>query len=264
MSLRTKVLSGVFWIGSARVLSQITNWAISIVVIRLLTPADYGLLAMATVFLSFVVIFAEAGMGVALIQAKDLNEAMLRSAFGAIIAISVRARRADVSGGPFYRRLLRRGPGDGGRARHRAQYAAVHVLHHPGRPCLPATWTSKGRPWCRWEAACSGGCARWDMALSGYGVWALVAGQLTMHACMAIGLNAISPFLKWPDFSLRGARATLAFGGKVTASRVLWFLSSQADILIGGKMLGKELLGYLLGFDARRVAAGAEDRLPDQ
>ena len=70
MSLRTKVLSGVFWIGSARVLSQITNWAISIVVIRLLTPADYGLLAMATVFLSFVVIFAEAGMGVALIRQR--------------------------------------------------------------------------------------------------------------------------------------------------------------------------------------------------
>ena len=89
MSLRTQVLSGVFWVGSARVLSQITNWAISIVVIRLPTPADYGLLAMATVFLSFVVIFAEAGMGVALIQAKDLNEAVLRSAFGAIIAISV-------------------------------------------------------------------------------------------------------------------------------------------------------------------------------
>ena len=242
MSLRTKVLSGVFWTGSARVLSQITSWAISIVVIRLLTPADYGLLAMATVVLSFVVIFAEAGMGVALIQAKDLNEAVLRSAFGAIIAISVALVALMYLAAPFIAAFY-----DEDRVTAVVRVTALNMLL--SMFCIiPGSVLARDLDFKR-QAVVSvgsnllGGLCTLAMALSGYGVWALVAGQLMMHACMAIGLNAISPFLKWPDFSLRGGRATLAFGGKVTASRVLWFLSSQADILIGGKMLGKELLG---------------------
>ena len=242
MSLRTKVLSGVFWTGSARVLSQITNWAISIVVIRLLTPADYGLLAMATVFLSFVVMFAEAGMGVALIQAKDLNEAVLRSAFGAIIAISVALVALMYLAAPFIAAFY-----DEARVTAVVRVTSLNMLL--SMFCIiPGAVLARDLDFKR-QAVVSvgsnlfGGLCTLGMAFSGYGVWALVAGQLTMHACLAIGLNAISPFLKWPDFSLRGARATLAFGGKVTASRVLWFFSSQADILIGGKMLGKELLG---------------------
>jgi O-antigen/teichoic acid export membrane protein len=59
-----------------------------------------------------------------------------------------------------------------------------------------------------------------------------------------VAINVLSPFLKWPDFSLRGARSLVAFGGQLTATRALWFVYSQADIFIAGKLLGKELLGF--------------------
>jgi len=50
--------------------------------------------------------------------------------------------------------------------------------------------------------------------------------------------------LKWPSFSLSGVRSFLVVGGQFTAARILWFLYSQADIFIAGKLLGKELLGF--------------------
>ena len=82
------------------------------------------------------------------------------------------------------------------------------------------------------------------LALSGYGVWSLVAGSLVTSTLNTAGLNLIAPFLKWPDFSFRGARSLLVFGGQVTGARVLWHFYSQSDVLIAGKLLGQELLGF--------------------
>jgi len=87
MNLRSKVLSGLFWVGGTRLLSQVLTWAITIVVIRLLTPADYGLLAMSTVFMGLLNLVAEAGLGAALIQAPEVDDLTLRRIFGAVIVI---------------------------------------------------------------------------------------------------------------------------------------------------------------------------------
>jgi hypothetical protein len=53
MSFRQKVLSGLYWTGSARLAAQVLSWATTLVVIRLLSPAEYGLIAMAMVFPAF-------------------------------------------------------------------------------------------------------------------------------------------------------------------------------------------------------------------
>ena len=47
MSFRQKVIVGFYWTGGARIASQLLTWAITLYIIRLLTPGDYGLLAMA-------------------------------------------------------------------------------------------------------------------------------------------------------------------------------------------------------------------------
>src|SRR5438309_7311792 len=87
MSLRREVLSGLFWAGGMRLLGQVLTWAVTIVVIRLLSPNDYGLLAMATVFVSFLILMAEAGLGAALVQAPEVDDFMLRGIFGAVILV---------------------------------------------------------------------------------------------------------------------------------------------------------------------------------
>jgi O-antigen/teichoic acid export membrane protein len=81
------VLSGLFWAGGARLLGQIFTWAITIVVIRVLTPDDYGLLAMAMVLVSLLYLTSEAGLDTALVQASDVDEHKLRGIFGAVILI---------------------------------------------------------------------------------------------------------------------------------------------------------------------------------
>jgi len=88
MTLRARVMSGLFWVGGTRLVGQVLTWAITIVVIRLLTPGDYGLLAMATVFMGFLSLVAEAGMGLALIQSPKLDDETLRRIFGVVIVVN--------------------------------------------------------------------------------------------------------------------------------------------------------------------------------
>src|SRR6188508_2666140 len=101
MSLRKKVISGLYWAGGVRLLSQILTWIITLVVIRLLTPEDYGLLAMATVFVSMLALMGEAGLGAALVQAPELNDQKLRGTFAAVILVDVALFAAQYAAAPL-------------------------------------------------------------------------------------------------------------------------------------------------------------------
>ena len=87
MSLQSQALSGFRWSAGLKVFSQIITWAITIFVIRLLTPADYGLLAMATVSVAFLTMFSELGLGAAVVQKSTVEEPLLRRVMGVVLVL---------------------------------------------------------------------------------------------------------------------------------------------------------------------------------
>jgi O-antigen/teichoic acid export membrane protein len=242
VSLRQQVLSGLFWTGGGRLLGQIVNWSITLVVIRLLSPADYGLLAMATLFLSFLLMFAEAGLGPALVQARELDETMLRSTLGAVIVIDCALFLILVAAAPVIAGFF-----EEPRLVSIIRVLAVQILLSMFGT-IPTAMLSRALDFKRpsivgLASSVLGSLTTLALALAGYGVWALVVGNLAAQVCSVAALNALSPFARWPDFSMKGARTLIDFGWRVTTGRTLWFLYSQADIVIAGKLLGKELLG---------------------
>ena len=111
------------------------------------------------------------------------------------------------------------------------------------------------------SAAVAGSLTTLTLALAGAGVWALVVGGLLTTLWTSIALNVAAPFLKWPRLSLTGTRSLVFFGGKVTLSRLLWLTYSQADVVIVGRLLGKDELGvysvalHLASLPAQRLNA---------
>src|SRR5258707_12507838 len=85
--LRQRVMRALGWALSGRLLAQAASWVITLVVIRLLTPDDYGLMALATIFVTLVALVNELGMGGALIQADRLTNAQIRQTFGIVIVV---------------------------------------------------------------------------------------------------------------------------------------------------------------------------------
>lgn len=242
-SLRERVLAGLFWSASARLVGQVFTWAITIVVIRLLTPADYGLLAMASVFVNFVVLLAEAGLGMAIVQQQSMDESELRRVFGAVILIDGLLFLVQFAAAPaiafFFgeERLI-------SMIRAMALQFLLTIFSVIPISLMTRTLDFKRQSLIELASAACGSVVTLALAFAGWGVWAIIAGTVFGQLCKTVAINVVAPFLKWPDFSLSGLRSLMTFGGQVTAARVLWFIYSQADVFIAGKLLGKELLGF--------------------
>lgn len=76
-SLDRSMFAGVAWVSAAKWSAQLVGWASTILVARILTPADYGLLTMASVFLGIVFILSEFGVGTAVVTLRELPESEL-------------------------------------------------------------------------------------------------------------------------------------------------------------------------------------------
>ena len=73
-NLKNKTLSGLKRQYAEKCGTQAVSFVVSIILARLLTPADYGLIGLITVFISVALVFARSGMGQALVQKKDAND----------------------------------------------------------------------------------------------------------------------------------------------------------------------------------------------
>lgn len=243
MTLREQAFSGLRWNASARTASQVFTWAITLVVIRLLTPEDYGLLAMSTVFVLFLSAFSQFGLGAAVIQKTDVDEPILRRVFGATLVIHFLMAALLVLAAPlvatFYDeprvipviRVLS------------LQFIIAAFAVVPDAQ-LQRRMEFRKRSLLDLSATIIASTTTLVMALAGAGVWALVAGTLVSQFLKTIGLNWIAPFLHRPEFSVQGMRTLLRFGGQITATQILWLFSSQVDMMICGRWLGKEAAGF--------------------
>ena len=259
MSFQAQVLSGIRWTAGARFAAQLGTWAITLIVIRILSPADYGLLSMATMFIAVLSMFGEFGLGSALVQQPEVDEVTLQRVFGVVLTVHfalaallalcaplIAAFFSEPRVVPVMRVLS-------------LQFVVAAFVVVPDA-LLQREMRFKGRSLIDLGAVLTGSAATLFLALSGHGVWALVAGTMVAQLLKAIGLNLLVPSLRRPMFSLQGLRPLLRFGGNVTLANLLSVVLSQVDALICGRLLGKEVLGvysvamHLASLPIQRIA----------
>lgn len=73
-SLKDKTINGMVWSFLQKVSGQLISFVISVVLARILTPSDYGVVALAGMFLVLMSIFSDGGLSPALIQKKEVDE----------------------------------------------------------------------------------------------------------------------------------------------------------------------------------------------
>ena len=67
------LVQGVAWSGAAKWSTQALSWVATIIVARLLTPDDYGLVSMAAVYLGLITLISEFGLGSAVVVLRQLS-----------------------------------------------------------------------------------------------------------------------------------------------------------------------------------------------
>ena len=75
------VVKGFMWRFAERCGAQLVSFVVSIVLARILSPEDYGTIALVTVFTAILQVFVDSGLGTALIQKKDADDLDFSSVF---------------------------------------------------------------------------------------------------------------------------------------------------------------------------------------
>ena len=87
--IKQKAKKGVYWTTFSNIANQGTQFAISIILARLLSPEDYGIIALPTVFLAIAQCFINSGFGSALVRKEQVSEDDLTTAFYFNICVGV-------------------------------------------------------------------------------------------------------------------------------------------------------------------------------
>jgi len=243
VTLKQKVISGLAWSAGGRFTAQLISWIVTLIVIRLLSPSDYGLMSLAMVFVGFITMLGELGLGAAIVHRQDADFDILRSLFGLVLASSV----------VFYLLLAFTAPVISSFFEEPRLVLIVRVLALEfilmGFSVLPRSLLQKEMEFRKlatvnFFSVLAGSTITLLLAIAGQGVWALVWGTLVIRIVSTAGFNWARPFLCLPRAKLKGVFSFFAFGGYVTLSTILWYLYTRSDKLIIGKVLGSEILGF--------------------
>ncbi|WP_294318749.1 lipopolysaccharide biosynthesis protein [uncultured Sphingomonas sp.] len=241
-SLRKQVRRAVIWRSGSQIVGQIVSWASTFLVIRLLTPGDYGLVAMTGVVLLLLNMLNGHGLANALIQHGEVSAREQRQVFGMLLLLNI------VLGGlqflfaplaaayyhePFVADLLR-----------------VQALLYLATPFSSFAYALLAR---RMDfhrqaqvnllSSLAGALAAIGGAYAGLGVWTLVLAPATLFTTRAIGLMIAARAWMWPSFDFRGAGHLARYGGVVAGASLLSFAQSQADILVAGRSFDAHAVG---------------------
>lgn len=229
-----KVRRAVFWRTGTQIFAQLISWSATLIVIRLLNPADYGLFAMAQVMMTFLDFLNGYGFASALIQSKEVSKQSIRQALGlaillnggiAALQFALAPSVAAYYGKPEVAQLLH-------------VLAAVYLFTPfiiVPEVILSRSLEFRKQAIVNISAAVVGAVASLGFALAGFGVWTLVYAPLCLIATRAIGLTIAAGVYVWPSFNFRGAGGIIKFGLAMMGSHLFWVMQSQSDIFIAGR-----------------------------
>lgn len=241
-SLRQQVRSAVIWRSGSQFAGQLVTWGATFLVIRILSPGDYGLFAMTQVVLALLNMLNGYGLASAIIQRPHVDTRLKRQLFGLLLILNLGLGLAQVAMAPLAAAYFRQ-PIVADLLRVQALlYVATPFIAFP-YALLARAMDFRGQAQANLASAAIGAIVSLAGALAGWGVWTLIAAPMALFWSRAVIMTWLARSLMWPSFDFRGAGDVVRFGGLMATSQLFWFLQSQADIFVAGRHLDPHTLG---------------------
>jgi len=240
-SLDRSLVRGVAWTGSVKWITQLAAWAATLVVARILSPDDYGLVGMAAVYYGFLILVSEAGMGTTVIALRELRGTTLAEVhtFAALVGLSgfvlsclVSGLIASFFGAPALKWVI--------------VVMSVNFILVSLRT-VPQAVMQRELQFHRYALldgvnALVTAAASVTLAFAGARYWSLVVSTIAGGVVATALASFWKPLgFRWPQFhELRG---TLKTSREILIGSAAWYISQSADFFVAGKVLGKAALG---------------------
>lgn len=243
MNLRSQAIKGVIWSAIEKFGGQAVSFVVFFLLARLLEPEAFGLVALATVFLTFMQVFLEQGFTDAIIQRQEVEPEHLDTAFWISIGIgivltSISMAIAGVVANVFHQpditpiiRCLSLG-------------FILSSLIGVQQGIFRRRFAFKALTIRSLVARLSGGIVGVVMALSGFGVWSLVGQRLVYGMAEIMVLWWASDWRPGLRVSPRHFRELSSFGINIFATKLLSFFNQKSGDFLIGYFLGPVDLGY--------------------
>jgi PST family polysaccharide transporter len=232
--------------GAVTLAAQVCKFGLSmssaVVLARLLTPQDYGLIGMVAILVGFLGMFQYLGLSTATIQWSDLNHQQVSALFWMNIALSAAIMLVTIAAAPFAAWFYKE-PRLIGITIGYAVSILVTGLYIQHEAILIRQMRFAMTAVIEVSAMAIGLGAAIVAAIYGARYWALVINQLVLAVISVIGMWAACRWRpSWPRRSA-GVRSMLSFGRNVTGFNVMQYFARNADNALIGKFWGAYELG---------------------
>lgn len=242
-SLRSKTVKGVVWSSIERFSTQGVQFLIMIIMARLLTPKDYGLIGMLAIFLAVAQSLIDSGFSQALIRKQDRTDVDNSTVFYFNIVVSSALYLILFIAAPFVADFYNQ-PELTSVMRVVCLGVILNSLAVVQRALLTVRIDFKTQAKASLSAAVISGCIGIVLAYCGFGVWSLVVQQLLNLSVNTLLLWIFSKWRPIAVFSWKSFHELFAFGSKMLASGLLDTLYRNIYPIVIGKLFSASSLGH--------------------
>lgn len=237
------VLKNLIWKFAERCGAQAIAFIVSIILARILAPRDYGALALVLIFLSLLQVFADSGLGIALIQKKTADALDYSSVFFSNVVLAVLLYGLVWLSAPIIA-VFYKMPEIVALLRVLGVTLLLFSLQNIQQAYVSRNMMFRKFFFATFSASLISAIVGIGMAYSGFGVWALAGQQLTNATVRTASLWLIVPWRPSWGFSWERWRMLFSFGWKMLASAL--FDSSYRQIwqLVIGKVYSPTDLAF--------------------
>lgn len=242
MVFRKKMFSGVVWSAIDRLSMQAVQFALGIVLANLLSPTEYGVIAILLVFITLSQVFIDSGFPMAIVQKVDRKDIDISTAFVFNVVIAVCAYGLLFLGAPFIADFYKM-PELSLYLRVLATTLVINSFH-----IIPATLFTidlnfKSVAKVNFSATLLSGAFAIYLAYEGYGVWALIWQAITRAVLTLIFTWILTKWKMSFRFSWKSFRSMFSYGSNLLVSSLLNRFVNDATNLVIGKLYTKDQLG---------------------
>lgn len=236
-----RIFHAVAWTGSAMWAVQLVNWAYIVILARILSPSDYGLIGMASVPLGFSIVASECGIGNAVVMMLELTEDQISqlntlAVVCGIFLFAISCLAAYPLG------IFFRAPDLPMVVMVMSLALVITSFKIVPDGLLQRDLRFKLLAQIQATEAVIYGVVAITSALLGARYWSLAianVASVTLSALLVLSIRRHA--FAWPR--IKDLRRSLVFSTHVLGLRVAWYWNCNADFAVVGRVLGKAALG---------------------
>ena len=241
-SLKDKTVKGTFWSATDAFLGQGVTFIVGLVLARLLSPEEYGLIGIVTIFTTVMLGVVDSGFSNALIRKQNVTDDDYSTLFYFNLAVSVAMFALLFLCAPWIARFFER-PQLVELVRVMGLLLIIQALSIVQNTILTRRIDFKTKTKASVISAASSGVIGIVMAYIGFGVWSLVAQQLSRQLIYSVCLWVFNQWRPKKRFSLVSLKYMWGFGWKLLVSGLLNNIWGELYQTVVGKFYSPATLG---------------------